>query len=350
MKSYVVWSLVALICTCWSGMAVPTSAAEPKSVHVEQQLKQHPPTPYIVKKGDTLWDIANHFFKDPEQWLRIWEHNLYITNPDLIYPGNEIRFDATQQHQGGLRIVYAKPAVLIKPVQRLEPAIDSRLVLHALERFDFISTDNIQGDGYILDASDDRLNYGANDHIYVRLNADVQQVRRFDVFRSTDPITDPRTGQVIGMLVNHRGQIELTDEAGADIRHAIVRKAYKEISAGDRLKPARQLNTAITPITPDRDYAGVVLYIRDDAAEAGQNQVIGITPNADDGVKPGMRLTISRQGRTITDPLRNEPVTLPEEVIGEALVLATQQAGSIALVTRSTRSINIGDIIHSQMK
>ncbi len=349
MKSAMLRGLLAALIVACSNICLPASVpAEP--AHPEQQLRQSSPTPYIVKKGDTLWDIANHFFKDPKQWLRIWEHNLYITNPDLIYPGNEIRFDATQQQQGGLRIVYAKPAVLIKPVQRLEPPIDNRLVLHALERFDFISNNEIQGDGYILDASDDRLNYGANDRIYVRLNANVRQIRRFDVFRSTDPITDPRTGEIIGMLVNHRGQIELTDDADTDIRHAVVRKAFKEISPGDRLKPARQLNTSITPITPDRDYAGVVLYIRDDAAEAGQNQVIGITPNTGDGIKPGMRLTISRQGRTITDPLRDTPVTLPEEIIGEALVLVTQQAGSIALVTRSTRSINIGDIVHSKMK
>jgi len=342
------FSLFALLCSVIIGMTMPAVQAE--TTHPEQQLKQADPDPYIVKKGDTLWDIASHFFKNPKQWLHIWEHNLYITNPDLIYPGNEIRFDATQQQQGGLRVVYAKPAILIKPVQRLEPAMDSKLVLHALERFDFISKQDIQGDGYILDASDDRLNYGANDHIYVHLNANVRQFRRFDVFRSTDPITDPRTGKVIGVLVNHRGQIELTDDTGADVRRAIVRKAYKEISAGDRLKPARQLNASITPIMPDRDYVGVVLYIRDDAAEAGQNQVIGISPTVADGIKPGMRLTISRQGRTITDPLQHKPVALPEEIIGEALVLATQQAGSIALVTRSTRSINIGDIIHSQLK
>ena len=45
---------------------------------------------YIIKKGDTLWDLAFQFLGDPFQWQRIWEINPYITNPDLIFPGNQL--------------------------------------------------------------------------------------------------------------------------------------------------------------------------------------------------------------------------------------------------------------------
>jgi hypothetical protein len=46
---------------------------------------------YVIKKGDTLWDLSDEFLKDPYQWPELWQRNQYITNPHLIYPGNLIR-------------------------------------------------------------------------------------------------------------------------------------------------------------------------------------------------------------------------------------------------------------------
>jgi hypothetical protein len=45
---------------------------------------------YIIKKGDTLWDLAFTFLGDPFQWPQIWHQNSYISNPNLIYPGNTL--------------------------------------------------------------------------------------------------------------------------------------------------------------------------------------------------------------------------------------------------------------------
>lgn len=46
---------------------------------------------YVIKKGDTLWDLSDEFLKDPYEWPELWQRNQYITNPHLIYPGNLIR-------------------------------------------------------------------------------------------------------------------------------------------------------------------------------------------------------------------------------------------------------------------
>lgn len=45
---------------------------------------------YVIKKGDTLWDLAFEFLGTPYQWPRIWELNRYIQNPDLIFPGDRL--------------------------------------------------------------------------------------------------------------------------------------------------------------------------------------------------------------------------------------------------------------------
>jgi spore coat assembly protein SafA len=47
-----------------------------------------PENTYIVKEGDTLWDIARRFGVSLEALLKA---NPQIKNPDLIYPGQEIR-------------------------------------------------------------------------------------------------------------------------------------------------------------------------------------------------------------------------------------------------------------------
>lgn len=122
-------------------------------------------------------------------------------------------------------------------------------------------------------------------------------------------------------------------------------KAFEELSRGDRLKPARTIDPYIVPTYPENELAGSVLYIRNDAAEAGQHQIIGISLGQQAGVQAGTALSIYRAGRRITDRVTGEELILPEEEIGQALVLVPQQDASIALITKSTRPINIGDSV-----
>lgn len=45
---------------------------------------------YIVKDGDTLWDIAAVFLYNPFLWPNIHKDNAYIKNPHLILPGYKL--------------------------------------------------------------------------------------------------------------------------------------------------------------------------------------------------------------------------------------------------------------------
>lgn len=43
----------------------------------------------IIKKGDTLWDLARVLYKDPYMWKKFQELNV-ISDPNLIYPGEKL--------------------------------------------------------------------------------------------------------------------------------------------------------------------------------------------------------------------------------------------------------------------
>jgi nucleoid-associated protein YgaU len=44
----------------------------------------------VVKKGDTLWAISKRFTGNPFNYPQVAKEN-NIKNPDLIFPGQEIR-------------------------------------------------------------------------------------------------------------------------------------------------------------------------------------------------------------------------------------------------------------------
>ena len=79
----------------------------------ELKIKPDAPKSYIVKKGDTLWDISGIFLNQPWLWPKLWRLNPEINNPHLIYPGDELRlvFD----EQGQPMLVKGKPELKWSP-------------------------------------------------------------------------------------------------------------------------------------------------------------------------------------------------------------------------------------------
>lgn len=77
-------------------------------------LNPNHPDRYVVVKGDTLWDISEHFLRDPWFWPNIWQANPQIENPHLIYPGDVIR----------LVYVDGKPRLVVdrgRPLVKMSP-------------------------------------------------------------------------------------------------------------------------------------------------------------------------------------------------------------------------------------
>src|ERR1700683_1405141 len=68
-------------------------------------LKPTAPKRYVVRRGDTLWGIANTFLRDPWLWPEIWYINPDIHNPHRIYPGDNVRLALRGDGRTSLEIV-----------------------------------------------------------------------------------------------------------------------------------------------------------------------------------------------------------------------------------------------------
>lgn len=75
---------------------------------------------HVVRRGDTLWDIAKAYLKDPFRWPDVFRRNTDIVeNPHWIYPGETIRIPSSE----------VKPEVLARvattPVPKSEATVFS---------------------------------------------------------------------------------------------------------------------------------------------------------------------------------------------------------------------------------
>ena len=51
-------------------------------------LSANAPEHYTVQAGDTLWDIASLFLRDPWRWQDLWASNEHIDDAHAIVPGD----------------------------------------------------------------------------------------------------------------------------------------------------------------------------------------------------------------------------------------------------------------------
>jgi hypothetical protein len=109
------------------------------------ELRGDHPDTYVVKRGDTLWDIAGRFLQRPWLWPEIWQANPQVKNPHLIYPGDVLSLAYLDRvaMQPGQR---SESAGQCGPLSEIEPFLkDLRIV------------DSFDGLPYVVGLEDDRL-------------------------------------------------------------------------------------------------------------------------------------------------------------------------------------------------
>ena len=340
----------------------------------------HPDT-YVVRKGDTLWDIAARFLQKPWLWPEIWQANPQIANPHLIYPGDV------------LSLAYLdRVTVAAQPGPRQEAPIDA-IPLAQVEPFlkQLSVVDSIEQLPYVAGLEEERLRVTSGSAVYVRL-ADAQLGQRWAVVRPTVRYAQPKptedltaNGDVTpgsGNLwraynaPNHRRGVlgyELAQVATGTITHVAGGKVEastlvldkneggREVRAGDRLVPveARPYDLQFIPHVPAAGVEGVdvrVLAVADMFTAGGPRDVIAISAGRAQGVDNGTVFSLWRPGRHVAHRMKYPNssrmddslstgagrVSLPDEYAAHAMVFRTFDNVSYALVMQGVKPVRVG--------
>ena len=331
----------------------PTATVSPAA---DIRIRDDAPGQYIVKKGDTLWDIAGRFLADPWYWPEIWHANPDIKNPHLIYPGDVISLYYVNG-QPRLGVNYSGPS----GVGKLEPRIRSTqlneenagipvsVLRPFLIRPRIIAEEQLKQAPHILDSTEHRLVYASNDRVYVRNLGGARVGERYSVFKPGGEIHDPVTHEMLGYEAVYAGEAEV--EAVGEPATVRLKHTVREILRGDRLLPldAGATGMHFWPHAPAAGVEGRVISVFDALHRAAQYQPVAINLGKRNGVEPGHVFAVDQQGRIVDDRYHRKgqsaTVELPTEKTGIALVFRTFDKISYALIMKSVRPVRIGDLV-----
>ena len=341
------------------------------------ELAPNAPDTYVVKRGDTLWDISRMYLKSPWRWPELWGMNLKaLPNPHLIFPGQTLYLDKSDgyarlrtQPTGGSDTVRLSPRTRTDSLASLAlPTLKTHLIAPFLVEPLVADAATIEQAPRLVATTDQRVLMAAGDRVYARGNPDAPlstkpgQPRSFRVFREAIPLKDPITGEVLGYEARYLGNAELarseTTEEISDGKGNLkqepvpatvdITSTKEEIRAGDRMlpEPPRTFKNYIPHEPQTSVNARVVsIYGSTPVAVAGQNQVIAINMGTAQGMEPGHVLTLLTQGDRVRDTTAEGKPTikLPSEHNGLAMVFLTFERVSYALLLDVRTGVRVGD-------
>ncbi|MEJ2604221.1 MAG: LysM peptidoglycan-binding domain-containing protein, partial [Gammaproteobacteria bacterium] len=210
---------------------------EPMPPAREVPLAAGAPERYVVKKGDTLWDISAMFLRDPWFWPEIWQINPQVENPHLIYPGDILSLVYIDGQprillERGLRAERLSPQIRSTPLDQAITSIPYEQIAAFLTRGAVLEKDQLNELPYIMASKGDHLIAGAGNDVYVRGGVEGQE-SRYSVLHVDEPLVDPDDDRVVGYQALYVGEGQVQRLGDPATVHLL--KTSREALAGDRL-------------------------------------------------------------------------------------------------------------------
>jgi LysM domain len=313
---------------------------------------RHPDT-YVVVPGDTLWDIAAMFLRDPWYWPEIWQNNPQIANPHLIYPGDVLSLAFLDNgrpvvfREGGPgNTVRLSPRIRVEPLEEAIPTIPYATLRAFLSRSQILAESELESLPYIVSQREALIGAAGND-VYVRgIDGDVGAA--YNVVHLGEPLVDPDDDAVLGYegIFVGEGNVRRTGDPATMRLVSTTREAL----VGDYLiTPEISLPANFLPRAPEASVDGRIISVVDGISLIGQYQVVVLNRGARHGIEPGHVLRAFRAGEEIVDEARGkrgfkrEKVQLPDEPAGTIMVFRSFDRMSYALVMEATSELHVLD-------
>jgi hypothetical protein len=349
--------------------AAPAPAAEPAAPATEEApadasasqpvLNPTAPQKYVVQRGDTLWDIASKFLRDPWFWPEIWYVNPQIENPHLIYPGDALSLGVGANGQPVVSLerganARLSPQMRGQPLEDAIKAIPYEVIASFMSKPSVLEKKQAKTLPYVLAARDQHVVAGVGNEIYV-MNLKAEQNARFNIVHVGDPLVDPEDHDVVGYQGIYTGSARV-ERPGQPAKLALTESA-RETRAGDRvISDSLDVPLDFVPHAPATTVDGRIMSVIDGVTIIGAFQVVVVNRGARHGLEPGHVLGVFQRGESVHD--RNtgtfadltggalgKRVRLPNERAGTFMVFKTYDRISYGLIMTADHPLHIGDVI-----
>ncbi|HZF28642.1 MAG TPA: LysM domain-containing protein [Gammaproteobacteria bacterium] len=323
-------------------------------------LNPRHPESYTVQRGDTLWDIAAMFLRDPWYWPEIWQINPQIANPHLIYPGDVLSLAylsdgrpvinvARGPFTGGGGVERLSPRIREQPLEEAISTIPYETLASFLARPSILDKDQRRKAPYIVAQREGLLGSAGRD-VYAR-GTDAPVGSLFNVIAIGAELRDPDNKDVLGYQGIYVGQGRVDRSGDPSTVHLL--DSTREAAIGDLLVEVEHSTPFnYLPRSPEQQVEGRIMSVIDGVSLIGQYQVVVINRGANSGLEPGHVLRVYKTGRTIRDEVPghgvfHEKVRLPDEPAGTMMVFRTFDRISYALIMEATDAIAVLDTVRN---
>ena len=320
-------------------------------------LSSGAPNSYVVKKGDTLWDIAAAFLRDPWYWPEVWYVNPQVENPHLIYPGDTlalVTIDGQQRIMNVLGSTYRlSPQARTMPLTESITSIPYEQISSFLSQGLVLEEEELLSLPYILATRGDHLVAAAGNDVYIRGGKPAPNGTRYSIVHVGEELRDPDDDVLIGYQGIHVGEGSLS--RGGDPATVSLTATNREVVTGDRMIPEPfDIPLNFFPKAPNTNIEGQIISVVDGVSLIGQYQVVVINRGARHGLIPGDVLTVYQAGETVVDRYKTgslqgfgsgELVKLPDEAAGSIMIFKVYERISFALVMEATSDIHTLDFV-----
>lgn len=313
-------------------------------------VREGAPETYVVREGDTLWDISNVFLDEPWRWPDIWRVNPEIENPHLIYPGDIIRLRwvdgqptlelARGPGARGVRLTPLDterfdPRIRSTPLFSNIPTIDLEAIGPFLTANRVVSRELMDQAPYVVQGEAGRILVGANDQLYARgLEANVGD--SFSILRSAGTFVHPDTGELLGLEADEIGTAQVLQIEG-DLATMLVTASRADIRVGDRIVETeeRAVSSSFFPSAPDGPVSGHMLAVIDGISQIGVYSAVALDLGSRDGIVVGNVLAVKKAGALVRDRIAKDVVRMPSTPGGLVMVFRVFEKVSYGIVLQS---------------